>query len=96
MAARIEVLRIAAVDAAEQYGQRIGMAGNGHEVDMVGHQAKSEDPDAAAREGAAEQVKVHLAVLAGIEGRLTAGAALSDVIGKAGIDAARVSRHAMR
>ena len=50
MAARIEVLRIAAVDAAEQYGQRIGMAGNGREVDMVGHQAKTEDPDAAVRE----------------------------------------------
>ena len=93
VAARIEVLRIAAVDAAEQYDQRIGMAGNGHEVDMVGHQAITKDSDIAIRKVGAEQVKLHLAVLAGVKGRLAIGAPLGHVIGKFGLDAACVSRH---
>jgi hypothetical protein len=96
MAARIEVLRITAVDAAEQYGQRIGMAGNGHEMDMVGHQAETKDPDTTIREVGAEQVELHLPVLAGVKNRLTAGSALNDVIGKFGLHAACVSRHRTR
>ena len=63
---------------------------------MVGHQAKTEDPDAAVREVGAERVELHLPVLAGVKGRLTAGTALSDVIGKAGFDAACVSRHEIK
>jgi hypothetical protein len=72
------------------------MAGDGHEVDRVGHQAETENPDAAVREVGAEQVEVHLPILAGVEGRLTVGTALSDLIGKVGHDAACVSRHEIR
>ena len=81
---------------AEQYGQRTRMAGNGHEVDMVGHQAKTGDPDPAVRKVGAEQVKLHLAVLAGVKGRLAIGTPMGRVIGKFGLDAACVSRHEIR
>ena len=72
------------------------MVGNGHEVDVVGHQAITEDPDAGVRQVEAEQVEVYQPILTRVKGGPAIGTALSDVIGEAGLDAACIARHEIR
>ena len=89
----VPVLRIAAMRAAQADGQRVRFLRDGDQMYVVEHQAISENPDVRLAAIFSEQFQVDAAVLFGVKNALAVGAALGDMVRKAGNNAAGNSGH---
>lgn len=92
----VDVLAIEPVSAADDSGQRMGLAGNDHEVDVIGHQAVGQDSQPMPRRLLGQQIEIGPSVVIDEEDILAIVAALDDVVGQAGKDDARDARHGRR
>ena len=91
--ADVVVLGVTAVDATQQDGQRVLVFRDGDEVDVIGHQAEADDPDACISEVFAEEAEVGQVVVGRGEGGAAVDAALGDVAGDVGQQRAIPSGH---
>ena len=91
--AGVGVLGIAAVDAAEEHRQGVGMLRNHNKMNVIGHKAPSQDANAAVALAFAHEVEVDTAVGNGAEDDLAIGAPLGDMVGESGDHVAGVARH---
>ena len=89
----VEVLGIAAMDAAEEDGHGIGSGGADEPVDVIGHEAVGQEGEGAVGEMGMSEWEVDGAVGRGEEDLLVIDAALSDVKEGAGFDEACVTSH---
>jgi hypothetical protein len=81
------------MDPPEQYGQALPVSRHHHEVDVVCHQTKSQNPHFAIRQILLQQREVALAVSDCLEHRLPVGPALGDVKGHSRPDTPCISWH---
>ncbi len=92
-ASRIQVLRVSAVEAAEEDGEGVRMAGRDNPVHMVRHEAPGVDADLGLFEIRLGEPEVGEAVGAGEEDVFAVYPALRDVVGKSGFDTSSISWH---
>ena len=81
------------MNATKQDGERVRTFWNNHQMDVVRHEAISEDPRASVLEVAGEQGELHLTVAGREKDIFTIRTPLGDMIGESWEDAASVSRH---
>jgi hypothetical protein len=90
----IDELGKVSVHRAKEPCQRIGVVRHDDQVDVIRHQAVSPDCDTGCSGALSKERAVEPVIPFSEEDRLAAGAALCDVVGQAGNDDARNSRHA--
>jgi hypothetical protein len=91
--AGVEILRVAAVSAAQDDGERIRLRGHEDEVDVIGHEAVAEDGDAVVPGVVFEELEVEPVVFGAEVCGLAVVTALGDVVGDAWENQARRTWH---
>ncbi|SPE40495.1 hypothetical protein SBA3_3770012 [Candidatus Sulfopaludibacter sp. SbA3] len=91
--AGVEVLGVAAMDAAQQHRQGVLAVGHGDQVHMIGHQAPSQEADFGIGEVLAKESQVDGAVLIGRKGFAAVDAPLGDVAWQPWQHTSIASRH---
>jgi hypothetical protein len=83
----IEILREPAMDTPEKDSQGVLLRRHGNQVDVVGHQAVSENRDGRKARLLTQEIEINQTIGSGTEDELARGTALGDVVGRAGRNA---------
>lgn len=95
-APRIEISGVAAMGSAERNSKRIRLIRDRDQMNMIRHQAISEDAEVRLAGRGAEPIEIDLAIGVSEEDRLAVGSALGNVMGKTDGDGSGKSWHLRR
>ena len=87
------ILRVTPVDPVEEHSQRVVAIRHGDEMNMVGHEAPSQEADTGAGQVFSQEMNIGGTVLVGREGLAAVDAALGDMASHVGEHASVAAGH---